>query len=333
MQSRNNAHQTLKHLAWFLKSAKAGCRCSLDYFSRLQTVSQMALASGTNKIVHSLLPLLVLLSVFLSACSTTEAIPTSRPTRIASAPTLQASPTFRIQSSGELYALETPSGSNNAASAGLPSGQYAPPIVEGTRNSDGVQVVEVVLTDGSMLAADLYETASLGRVPGLIFLGSDPLSWGALPQTLRGRDYTVLVLSLPRTDSPVSDFQSLLETMSLVGSVDPAHLAVIAELDSANWALEGCAAYELCDALALFSPTSRERTQAAITQFAPRPLLVAAAQDDAESYPVALNLAGIAQASTQFEEEVTGKGAGLLVLSDTLQNSILNWLDEQLKSN
>jgi hypothetical protein len=226
-----------------------------------------------------------------------------------------------------LYALETPSGANNAASASLPSGQYAPPIVEGTRNSDGAQVIDVVFSGGVLLPAMLYEADSLGRVAGVILLSADANAWGALPQTIRGLGYTVLVLPLPRTDYPLEDFQTMLDTMSLIGSVDPARLVVLAELDSANWALEGCATFPLCDALALFSPTSRERTQVAITQFLPRPLWVVAAQDDATSYPIALNLAGVAQGSTQFVEEVTGRGAGLLILSNTLQQSLLAWLD------
>lgn len=267
----------------------------------------------------------------LSACNPSNAAPTPRATRSASSATLQPSATVEILSSDQLYANETPSGANNLVSANLPSGQYQPPIALGTSSLAGVQPIEMVLADGTRLMASLYEVESLTRVPGVLLLAADQQQWGTLPDRLRNRGYSVVVVALPRADYPVGDFQSLLETISLVDSIDPAYIAVLAELDAANWALEGCAAVLLCDALAIFSPTSRDRTQAAIAGYAPRPLLIAVAVDDAANYSVALTLAGAAQTSTVFVELPTGSGAELLLLDEALEFSLMSFLEANLR--
>lgn len=274
--------------------------------------------------------LIGLLVGLLSACSP-QAVPTPRPTLIMSAATLQASPTVQILSAETLYANVTPPGANNAASAGLPSGQYQPPIAAGTRSLSGVQEETIVMADGTMLSADLYVPDSLTRAPAVLLLGSDKLGWDTLPDHLRDRGYNVLVIALPAPTYTVNDFRSVLETMSVTDSIDPAHMAVLAELDAANWALEGCAAVLLCDALAVFSPTSRDRTQAAIGTYAPRPLLIAVASNDAESYPVALSLAGAAQNSTVFVELVSGRGAALVATSESLEFSLMSFLESNLR--
>jgi len=262
--------------------------------------------------------------VLLCAC-TAEPAPTPRPTREMSAPTLAPSPTVRILDSESLYALETPAGANNPTSAALPSGQYQPPVPQGTRSLSGDQIVTMTLADGSLLQADLVENNSLTRVPGILLLGTQPASYSTFVYSLRDAGYSVLVAAPPPAAASAS-FDALLESLTFVNSVDPALLAVIAELELADAALEGCARNLLCDAVVLLSPQDRERTAQALSRYLPRPLFVASAQDDVISYPTALNLAGLSQRSTAFREVATARGAGMLALYPDLQTELMAWL-------
>jgi hypothetical protein len=270
-----------------------------------------------------------LLALLLLCACTAEPAPTPRPTREISAPTLAPSPTVRILDSETLYAFETPAGANNATSAALPSGQYQPPLPQGTRSLDGDQIVTITLADASLLQADLVENNSLTRVPGVVLLGMQPASYGDFVYSLRDAGYSVLVTA-PSAAAVRSSFDAILEAMTFVNSVDPAHLAVIAELELADAALEGCARNLLCDAVGLLSPQDREQTAQALNRYLPRLLWVASAQDDAVSYPTALNLAGLSQRSTTFREAVTGRGAGMLALQPDLQTDLIAWLSSTL---
>ncbi len=266
----------------------------------------------------------------LAACTPSEA-PTSIPTFALSGPTLAPSPTVHMLPSGELYADLTPEGANNPVSAALPSGQYQPPLLAAPDGLSGSREATFQLTNGVTLNGIVQEAVSDRRVPGVLLLGPRAANWGELPQRLAALGYTSAAVSMTRFDFNTAEVAALLESLALLPSVDPSRLAVVAELEAADWALEGCGLSGLCKALAILSPTNRARTQANVARFAPRPLLVAAAEDDVQSHPIALALSGQAVDSLQYVPAPTGRGATLLQTAPTLEFQMMAFLEAALR--
>lgn len=280
--------------------------------------------------MRALSSLCVAAALLLTACAGAND-PTPIPTFAVSGPTLEPSPTIRFLSSGELYADVTPEGANNPASAALPSGQYQPPLLAAPADLSGMRDATFQLTNGVALNGVVQEAISDQRVPGVLLLGPRAANWGELPARLAGLGFTAAAVSMTRFDFNAAEVATLLETVALLPSVDPARLAIIAELEAADWALEGCGLSGLCKALAILSPTNRARAEASMPRFAPRPLLIAAAEDDVQSYPLALALSAQAATSIQYVPAVTGRGAGLLSLAPTLEFQLIAFLQASLE--
>lgn len=264
--------------------------------------------------------LLLVVMLALVACAPPPTAPTPMPTRQLSAPTLAPSPTFFIRDSDQLYGSNITDGQSNPTVAALPVDAGLPPLAAGTLAADGGEQVQVVLVDGTQLQGELY--GGLARRPGVLLLAADADNWGALPTRLIEAGFTVLALAFPNPQ--IADMPALIAALAELGSVDPAHLAIIGADAAADVALAGCAQDAICDAVALLSPqaaTSRDW----LALLTPRPLFIAAAQDDAVSYPVALSLAG---AGTLISAPA-GRGTGLLINGD-VQDALITFLQDAL---
>lgn len=271
--------------------------------------------------------LFIMLMIF-TGCSGSDSVPTVTPTVALSAPTLAPSPTVKVLTSDELYGDTSIGGQNNPVAAALPSGGELPPLFFGTIEPAGTQTVQIVLADGSLVTGDLYAEGDF-RVPGVLLLAPDRVSWGLLPLQLHAAGLSVLVTDLPPA---ASDIETVLISFSELPVVDPARLAVIGADYGAGLALTGCAAYLACDALVLLSPDGRETLPGLMSSYNPRPLLIAVAEADADAYLTSLALASAAS-HAQLLDYTTGRGTGLLALYPDLVDKIVQWLPEQFAPN
>jgi hypothetical protein len=274
------------------------------------------------KLTHAILILLT-----VAGCTTSSITPTA--TRNFSAPTLAPTAEIIIRDSQELYGDTTPfgeAGQNSFEAAELPRGAALPPLSSGTREPGGSATVQLLLDSGEVVIGDLYEQiAPENRVPGVLIIGRDRLAWGLLPAELFGVGFTVLVLELPHT-ARVSDLEVLLSSFSENATVDPARIAVIGAEDTADMALLGCASFAICDAVVLLTPQGRDTLLNVLPNFNPRPVFIAAAQNDAEGYAIAVAIASQYAEGSQFVEVATGRGTGLLALNSELSRTIAIWL-------
>lgn len=272
-----------------------------------------------NRIITGLIGLALL----LSACDALNPTgPTPTPTRDFSAPTLAASPTVEIRSSDDLYG-DSISGQNNATAAAAPARGGLPPINSGTREPDGSALVEIALSDGTLLIADQYSGA-FGRVPGVLLLARDRLAWETLPVQLQAAGYSALSVEIEGT-TRAQDIDALLQALMGLSNVDPARIAVMGMGSGADMALMGCALTELCDAAVLLSPQSQNTLANVIATYNPRPLLLAAATSDPVAHPTALALSGLADAGTLATFD-SGQGLGLLRANPALADTVVDWL-------
>lgn len=264
----------------------------------------------------------------LAGCANVNA-PTPTPARALSAPTLEASPTVQLRTSEQLYGEAADAntgglGQNDLTSAAIPSGGSLPPAIGPTRAADGVFGVEVVMSDGARLTGDLYERG-LDRVPGVLLVAPDTTQWGVLPLRLHAAGFTVLVMNM-RAEPLPDDVDTLLVSVSEIGTVDPLRVALIASEEYGVVALAGCAQSLVCQAAVLFSPNDRDALLNALTALQPRPVLVAVGQDDPVAYPAAVALVSAATGDSRLLSVATGRGTVLLAQYPALLDDVVNWL-------
>jgi hypothetical protein len=278
--------------------------------------------------------------LIISGCNALPQAPTLTPTRSISAPTLAASPTVRIQSSGALYGDNIRSGQNDLTAAALPNDAAMPPL-QATRdaasaagNSNAPDIAQITLETGDVLIAELYtgSTESGERVPGVLMLGHERFNPGELPADIARAGFTVMVVELP-TLTRVETLDTLLSSFSEQGSVDPGLIAVIGAEASADYALLGCAEYLICDAVVLLSPRGRDTLANVLPGINPRPIFVAAAPDDPEGYEAAEALSNGFAEQSRFFEATTGRGTTMLALNSGLGDEIITWLQTVLVGN
>lgn len=273
----------------------------------------------------------ILLSIALTACDLpNRSNVTATPTRSLSAPTLAPSPTVVIQSSDEIYGSGEGEfiGQSNPTIAALPVDSDLPPVMSGTREPSGANVVDVVLEDGSVLFGDLYESGT-ERKPGILLVGLDRAAWASLPLDLNAAGYTVLVMEMGLIPQ-AQHVETMLRTFINVGTVDPARIGVIGEAQGADVVMLACAIDELCDVIGLLSPLSRDTLLNVIPSYGIRPLLIATSNSDPESYPTGLALSQTAQGNTRFIETSAGRGATLLQFQPDLSGEIVGWFTTYL---
>lgn len=263
--------------------------------------------------------------LLLSACNTLPQIPTLTPERDLSAPTLEASPTVSIRTSDEIYGDTVIGGQSNPTAQALPVDAPLPPLYSGTISDTGAQSIQIILEDGQFILGDLYQNSETGRVAGILLLARDRFTWGILPIELLSAGFTVLVVELPPV-ARAADMDVLLTTLSEVGTVNPARIAVIGAEEGADMALLGCAVYPICDAVVLLSPQSGDSLANVLPNFNPRPILVIAARNDSDSYAAATTLSSVFAEGSQLMQAATGRGTGLLALNSGLNSAIVEWL-------
>ena len=265
-------------------------------------------------------------ALILTACDVLPQVPTITPTRRFTDVTLAPSPEVLIQNSDELYGDDIRDGQSNPTAAALPVDAPLPPLQSGGISEAGARVVQIFMEDGSILTGDLYESGSSdNRSVGILILAQEIVSWGSLPADLFNAGYTVLVLDLPDI-LRAEDMDVLLTSLSENGAVDPARIAVIGAEQSADMAILGCAIYEICDAVVMLSPQSRGAILNILPNFNPRPMFVAVALNDAESYATASSIATSFAEGSRFVEQSAGSGTGLLNLNSELSAMIIDWL-------
>jgi hypothetical protein len=265
--------------------------------------------------------MLLLLLIILAACTPA---PEASPTHRFTAPTLAPSPTVDFQNSDELYG-EITDGQNSATAAALPRDSALPPLDTGEISASGAMMAELILDDGTVLNAYLYQPNTEGRGAGIMLIGEALDAWGSLPVDLQTAGFTALVVELPAV-LRAEDMDSLLVSFSENGTVDPSRIAVIGSMQGADMALMGCAIYPLCDAVVLLSPQNRDTLLNILPNFNPRPMLVIVGQSDESSYGTALGLASSFAEGSQLLEQASGRGAGLLALNTSLNDAIITWL-------
>lgn len=261
------------------------------------------------------------LVIFLAGC-----LPQDAAQAVTSTPSFVASPTVQIRNSEELYGDTVIGGQNNPTAAALPNSGSLPPQQIGTAQVGAAQSVEIVLPNSQVVQGDLYLAGdTLNRVPGVLLLNADRSAWGDLPRELQSAGYTALLVD--STALATEDLETLLESLSEIGAVDPGSIAVIGAESGADLAMLGCTIYPICDAAVLLSPRSQETLVNVLPNYNPRPLFVAAAQSDAEGFGTAAALARNYADGSQFVEMASGSGTGLLTLNSELAREIIAWLD------
>ncbi len=267
--------------------------------------------------------------ILLAGCADVTP-PTLTPTTALSGPTVAASPVIRPFLPTEIPPDFVASGQNDPTAAAMPSGGDLPPLPVATAiPGNPRQIVQITMADGALLEGDLYQLGA-ERVPGVLILATDRTTWGDYPARVQAAGFTVLVAGL-RDAASTDDFLALLQAFTEAGGVDPARIGVIGAAETADLALLGCAADLLCDTAVLLSPIQRERLLNVMSAYNPRPLLVVASEDDAESFTVAQILQESASGEALFQPFTSaGRGTAMLQNRPDLGDLIVTWLRRQL---
>jgi hypothetical protein len=272
--------------------------------------------------------MLIFLVLLITGCGAFPQAEGATPTRNLSAPTLAPTATTFIRNSDELYGDTQfgDDGQNNLTAAALPNSGALPPLQSGTREPGGSESVQLILNNGQSLLGDMYEQINPERrVPGILIIGRDRLSWGLLPAELFAAGFTVLVVELP-PETRVEDLDVVLTSFSENGTVDPGRIAVIGAEETADMTLPGCAAYPICDAAVLLTPQQQEPLVNSLSEFSPRPLFIATSHADEAHYATASALVAAYVDGTRFVEFASGEGTALLALNSDLSAMIVQWL-------
>lgn len=260
-------------------------------------------------------------------------IPTPPPTRAFTAPTLPPTVAF-----SPFLATELPSGyqdgigSNDPTVAALPNNLAIPPLV--LASQDGYQVVQLTLSNGTTVQG-LLITPSVGRVAGLVVFTA-LTDENTASQWAHWRDQGVVVLVVNAVTFDVVTFTDVMDSFSDLAlgdtaQLDPSRLGVLADANSAESALVGCAQDLRCDALVVFQPNPTATALASLVGLRGRSLLLVVDQTQPTLVTTANGiLASVGDnASVQWVE-------GNLSTADQLHSNpqlvqvIVQWLQEHI---
>ncbi len=243
------------------------------------------------------------------------------------APLIIPTATVFLLDSEALYADgQGRSGRTSQDFASLPAGSILPPAPSG----DSERGVSVLLDPHTIIRGELFRHG--GQVePAILMLGAETAAWGALPLQLSEAGFVVLALQIdPLTLAGQID--AMLQSLIAIPGVDAGAIGLIGEARAADLAMLGCAVNTLCDALALFSPLSRDTLLNMMPSFGERPLWLSASNDDAESHAAALSLHQAARGPAHLELLEAGRGAALLNANPGLSERLVDWFALQLRS-
>lgn len=250
--------------------------------------------------------------------------PTSAPTTAVSS--LVPTPTEFVLSREALYRDDLRHlGVTTANLASLPAGAILPPAPSGESDRG----VSLLLDIRTTIAGELYLQSSQ-PAPALMILGAEISSWGSLPHQLSAAGFVVLVL---QTDHlmPAGQVDTMLQSLIAIPGVNAGAIGLIGEARSADLAMLGCSVNSLCDALALFSPTSRATLMNMLPSYGERPLWLAAGKSDSQSHAAALALYQGLRGQAQFVELDEGRGADLLRAQPDLADQLVDWFVYHLR--
>lgn len=268
-------------------------------------------------------------ALLLAACSDGVAV-TREPTYALSAPTLQptgvfmpAAPTSDMESLGAI-------GMNDLTAASVPSGGALPPLVSATNAlGDPRQVVSITAGDGTLIAAELYQPPGSEPASPVILLGSDASAWDRFPMTLVNNGLAVLVLTL-REGAPVGDVLAAYDALAELPRIDVARVIVVGERSGADLGLAACGGGIPCDALAMLSPAAA--SEPAVFAFNPRPLFLAAGENDSDGLASINAIRAVARGAVEFLPiaGTDAQGAALFAASASLSDRLLVWIQASL---
>lgn len=216
-------------------------------------------------------------------------------------------------------------GVTTADLASLPAGAILPPAP----SADSERGVSLLLDNRTTIAGELYLQSGQPE-PAIMILGAEVSSWGLLPQQLSAAGFIVLVL---QTDHmmPARHVDAMLQSLIAIPGVNAGAIGLIGAARSADLAMLGCAVNSLCDALALFSPTSRATLMNMLPSYGERPLWLAAGRNDSQSHAAALALAQALRGQAHFVELDQGRGVDLLRAEPGLADQLVDWFAHHLR--
>jgi hypothetical protein len=263
--------------------------------------------------------------LLLAACDDTSVTPT--PEQTLSGPTLEPSPTFNPQQRQEDQIPEEFIGISDPTAAALAPLAAMPPLgIEGFTDGDR-QSVEVTASDGALLVGEMYMGMAV-RQPGVLLLSPDRTAWGDFPAQLHNAGFTVLVLGM-RELNRVEDLEAAIQSLSQ--SALPDKLGMIGAGQGADTALIGCAGEGLCKALVLLSPSDSPALLDAMGRYNPRPIFLAATQEDTPSFNGITAIQGVTTGENFFQPLTqAGYGTALLENRPDLGGLIVQWLQQYL---
>lgn len=264
----------------------------------------------------------------LAGCIGEAGTPT--PTRELSGPTLIPSATFAPPPiSNEVENGEYIGMSDPTAAALAPFSELPPLAVPGNDPLSAKQSVVVTADDGTQLAGDLYISGS-ERLPGVLMLARGRGDWGDFPAQVHAAGFTVLVMDV-RENAPPEDVRAMLQSLSS-GTALPDRLAVVGADVGADLGLLGCALEDLCDAVAILSPTGDVDFSNAMIQYNPRPMFLTATETDEPSFGAISTLQTLARGEVFFQPlQDAGHGTALVFNRPDLGNLLIAWLQQQLQ--
>lgn len=270
-------------------------------------------------------------ALLLAACSDGVDV-TREPTYALSASTLAptsvfmpAAPTSDSESVGAV-------GMNDLTAASVPSGGALPPMVAATNAlGDPRQMVSITAGDGTLIAAELYQPPGSEPASPVILLGSDASAWDNFPITLVNNGLAVLVLTL-REGAPVGDILAAYDALAELPRIDVARVVVVGERGGADLGLAVCGGGIPCDALAMLSPVAA--SEPAVFAFNPRPLFLAAGENDAAALSSLNAIRAVARGPVEFLPVVgtDAQGAALFAASAGLSDRLLAWIQASLSA-
>ncbi len=217
------------------------------------------------------------------------------------------------------------SGVTSYSLASLPAGAILPPAPSGASERG----VTLLLDARTTIPGELYRRGSQPQ-PAILMLGANVSAWGALPQQLSQAGFVVLALQVEST-TPASQVDLMLQSLIAIPGVNAGAIGIAGEARSADLAMLACSVNTLCDALALFSPTSRATLLNMMPSFGARPLWLASSRNDSESYAAAMALSQAASGPAQFIEGAGGRGAAMLNAQTDLADQLVAFFALHLK--
>jgi hypothetical protein len=270
----------------------------------------------------------LVLAVLISGCDDlVGAPPTLTPT--VEMPPLEASPTVDIRPPTPINGDSSSvlPGQNNPTAAAAPAQSE---VLPGTPSFDPARplLLEIAVANGSTLNAELFVPGQ--RAPGVVLIGSAFDDWGAFPTMLRESGFAVLVVQA-RIPALEGDFLAMMDTLSGSQAVNSEALAVIGAASGADVAVNGCAGDERCDVLVLLSPLRVESNLSAVRAFSPRPLMMAASEDDGLSFQAMEALRQVATGDVVVQPfQEAGRGTQILENRADMRDFIIQWLRRYL---